>query len=51
MLILLFKIGAQEFWEHHNSNFNNNYDSDGESNDFVAQGKKDQLINVKKTNY
>ena len=46
-----FKIGAQEFWEHHNSNFNNNYDSEGESNDFVAPRKKGPTINVKKTNY
>lgn len=46
-----FKIGAQEFWEHHNSNFNNNYDSEGESNDFVPPRKKGPTINVKKTNY
>ena len=43
-MVILFKIGAQEFWEHHNSTFNNNYDSEGESNDFLTPRKKDQLL-------
>ena len=46
-----FKIGAQEFWEHHNSNFNDNYDSDEESSEFIAPKKRGPTINVKKTNY
>jgi len=46
-----FKIGAQEFWEHHNSKFNDNYDSEEEQNDFVAPRKRGPTINVKKTSY
>ncbi len=45
-----FRIGAQEFWEHHNSNFNDNYDSD-ENGEFVAPRKRGPTINVKKTTY
>ena len=45
-----FKIGAQEFWQHHNSNFNDNYDSEEET-DFVAPRKRGPTINVKKTNF
>ena len=46
-----FKIGAQEFWEHHNSNFNDKYDSDEEDGDFVIPRKRGPTINVKKTNF
>ena len=43
-----FRIGADEFWKHHNNNFNDNYDSDEDSNDFIAPKKRGPLINVKK---
>jgi hypothetical protein len=46
-----FKIGAQEFWEHHNSKFNDNYDSEEEQNDFVAPKKRGPTINVKKNSF
>ena len=45
-----FKIGAAEFWEHHNSNFNDNYDSEEEDN-FVIPRKKGPMIKVNKTSY
>ena len=43
-----FKIGAQEFWEHHNSNFNDNYDSDEESSEFIAPKKEVLQLMLKK---
>ena len=46
-----FKIGAQEFWDHHNSNYNKNYDTEEENNEFVAPKKRGPTINVHKTNY
>ena len=43
-----FKIGASEFWKHHNNNFNDNYD-DEEGGDFSMPRKKNAIsINVKK---
>ena len=44
-----FKIGAPEFWQHHNTNFNDDYDLEDE--DFIAPKKRGPTINVKKTNY
>ena len=42
-----FKIGAAEFWKHHNNNFNDSYDSD--DGDFTMPRKKNAInINVKK---
>jgi len=46
-----FKIGAQEFWEHHNSKFKDNYESEEEDDDFVVPRKKGPTINVKKNNF
>ena len=43
-----FRIGASEFWQHHNNNFNDNYENDEEDGDFVVPRKKGPLINVKK---
>tara|TARA_B110000114_G_C15050049_1_gene380854 strand:+ start:93 stop:908 length:816 start_codon:yes stop_codon:yes gene_type:complete len=41
-----FKIGAEEFWQHHSNNFNDDYDSDEE---FSFKRKKGPTVNVKKT--
>jgi hypothetical protein len=46
-----FKIGAPQFWEHHNSNFNDNYDSEEENDDFVIPRKRGPTIKVNKTSY
>ena len=41
-----FKIGAEEFWQHHSNNFNDNYESDEE---FTYSKRKGPTVNVKKT--
>ena len=41
-----FKIGASEFWKHHNNNYNDDEDED----QFVAPRKRGPIINVKKNN-
>ena len=41
-----FRIGADEFWQHHSNNFNDDYDSDEE---FTFNKRKGPTINVKKT--
>jgi hypothetical protein len=46
-----FQIGAAEFWQHHNNNFNDNYESDEESGDFTYSKKKGPVINVKKSSF
>jgi hypothetical protein len=46
-----FKIGAPEFWEHHNSNFNDNYDSEEENENFVIPRKRGPTIKVNKTSF
>ena len=43
-----FRIGADEFWKHHESNFNSGYDSEEDSGEFVMKKKKGPIINVKK---
>ncbi len=44
-----FKIGAPEFWKHHNDNYDNSLD-DEEDGDFVVPQKKNRpIINVKKS--
>jgi len=43
-----FKIGAAEFWKHHNNNYNDTYDEE-EDEDFVVPRKKGPVINVKKS--
>ena len=43
-----FKIGAPEFWEHHNIKFNDDEDED-ESFNISNLSKKGLTINVKKT--
>ena len=43
-----FKIGAAEFWKHHNNNFNDGYEEE-DSGDFTMPRKKNAInINVKK---
>ena len=37
-----FKIGAAEFWKHHNANFNDGFDSDDDNQNFVAPKRKVQ---------
>jgi hypothetical protein len=46
-----FKIGASEFWKHHNSNYNDGFDTDEEGGDFAAPRKKGPVVDVIKTNY
>ena len=46
-----FKIGAEEFWKHHNNNFNDGYDSDEDDQGLPTQRKKGPIIDVIKTNY
>ena len=41
-----FKIGAPEFWKHHNNNYNDDFDE--EEDNFIAPRKKGPIINVKK---
>ena len=41
-----FKIGASEFWKHHNNNYNDDEDED----QFIAPRKRGPVINVKKNN-
>ena len=43
-----FRIGADEFWKHHESNFNGGYDSEEDNGEFVMKKKKGPVINVKK---
>ena len=43
-----FKIGAPEFWKHHNNNYNDDFDE--EEDNFIAPRKKGPIINVKKNN-
>ena len=43
-----FKIGAPEFWKHHNNNYNDDFDE--EEDNFVAPKKRGPIINVKKNN-
>ena len=45
-----FKIGAEEFWKHHNNNYNDGYDSE-EDESLQPPRKKGPLIDVIKTNY
>ena len=35
-----FKIGASQFWQHHNSNYNDGFDSDEDNGEFSAPKKK-----------
>ena len=46
-----FKIGAEEFWKHHNNNYNEGYDSEEDDETLPAQRKKGPVIDVIKTNY
>ena len=46
-----FKIGAEEFWKHHNNNYNEGYDSEEDDESLPAQRKKGPVIDVIKTNY
>jgi hypothetical protein len=46
-----FKIGAAEFWKHHNANYNDRFDSEEEGGDFSAPKKKGPVVDVIKTNY
>jgi len=46
-----FKIGAAEFWKHHNANFNDGFDSEEENGDFAPPKKKGAVVDVIKTNY
>ena len=46
-----FKIGAAEFWKHHNNNYNDGYDSDEEDSNFSTPRKKGPVVDVIKTNY
>ena len=41
-----FRIGADEFWQHHSNNFNDGYESDEE---FTYNKRKGPTVNVKKT--
>ena len=51
IILLSFWFIGEKFWEHHNSNFNDKYDSDEEGGDFIAPRKRGPTINVKKTQY
>jgi hypothetical protein len=42
-----FKIGAPEFWKHHNNNYNDDFEDDDQ---FIAPKKRGPVINVKKNN-
>ena len=45
-----FKIGASEFWEAHNNNYNEGYGNDEQDDEFIMQRKKSSpTINVKKS--
>jgi hypothetical protein len=46
-----FKIGAAEFWKHHNNKYNDCFDSEDENGDFAAPKKKGHVVDVIKTNY
>ena len=46
-----FKIGASEFWKHHNNNYNDGYDTDEDDSNFSAPRKKGPIVDVIKTNY
>ena len=46
-----FKIGASEFWKHHNQNYNDGYDTDEDDSNFSAPRKKGPMVDVIKTNY
>ena len=46
-----FKIGASEFWKHHNNNYNDGYDTDEDDTNFAAPRKKGPVVDVIKTNY
>ena len=46
-----FKIGASEFWKHHNNNYNNGYDTDEDDSNFAPPRKKGPIVDVIKTNY
>jgi hypothetical protein len=46
-----FKIGASEFWKHHNNNYNDGYDTDDDDTNFEAPRKKGPVVDVIKTNY
>jgi len=47
-----FQIGAAEFWQHHNNNFNDGYDSNGEEDgDFIYSKKRGPVVNVKKSTF
>ena len=46
-----FKIGAEEFWKHHNNNYNEGYDSEEDDESLPTQRKKGPVIDVIKTNY
>ena len=46
-----FKIGASEFWKHHNNNYNDGYDTDEDDSNFAPPRKKGPVVDVIKTNY
>ena len=46
-----FKIGAAEFWKHHNANYNDGFDSEDEGGNFTPPKKKGPVVDVIKTNY
>tara|TARA_B110001469_G_scaffold119741_1_gene127573 strand:+ start:3840 stop:4673 length:834 start_codon:yes stop_codon:yes gene_type:complete len=46
-----FKIGASEFWKHHNNNYNDGYDTDEDDSNFAPPRKKGPIVDVIKTNY
>ena len=46
-----FKIGASEFWKHHNANYNDGFDSEEENGEYHHPKKKGHVVDVIKTNY